>query len=182
MHWRHLQLCSTTGVNKHCIRVNMLGSKAAPLSFTLIPAQSESEPVHTEAYHAMWRALRALTAVKTCYLWVRWFLEGEVDGIVSILNAAQQISSGLHGQKFYSLFDKGFLLIWQVHIFVLVFAVVLLSVRIWNEENSCRGRCHNFRLTRAFAELPQWTSEDCVQQLVLEPLLVTHGLPVTKTP
>ena len=66
MHWRHLQLCSTTGVNKHCIRVNMLGSKAAPLSFTLIPAQSESEPVHTEAYHAMWRALRALTAVKTC--------------------------------------------------------------------------------------------------------------------
>ena len=44
----------------------MLGGKAAPLSFTLIPAQTESEEVHTEAYHAMRRALRALTAVKTC--------------------------------------------------------------------------------------------------------------------
>ena len=45
----------------------MLSGKAAPLSFTLIPAQTESEPVHTKAYHAMRRALRALTAVKTCY-------------------------------------------------------------------------------------------------------------------
>ena len=61
--------CSTAAVNKHAndaITVDMLGSKAAPLSFTLIPAQTESEPVHTEAYHAMRRALRALTAVKTC--------------------------------------------------------------------------------------------------------------------
>ena len=44
----------------------MLGGKAAPLIFTLIPAQTESKAVHTEAYHAMRRALRALTAVKTC--------------------------------------------------------------------------------------------------------------------
>ena len=43
----------------------MLGCKAAQLSFTLIPAQTESKPVHTEAYHVMRRALRALTAVKT---------------------------------------------------------------------------------------------------------------------
>ena len=56
--------CST--VNKHGIRVNMLGGKAAPLSFTLIPAQTESEPVHTEAYHPILRALLTLTAVKTC--------------------------------------------------------------------------------------------------------------------
>ena len=41
--------CSTAAVNKHGIGVNMLGGKAAPLSFTLIPAQTESEPVHTEA-------------------------------------------------------------------------------------------------------------------------------------
>ena len=58
--------CSTAAVNKHGIGVNMLGGKAAPLSFTLIPAQTESEPVHTEAYYAMRRALRALTSVKTC--------------------------------------------------------------------------------------------------------------------
>ena len=58
------------------------------------------------------------------------FLEGEVDGVVSILSVAQQISSGLHGRKFYCLFDKGFLLIQQVHRFVLVFAVVLSSVKI----------------------------------------------------
>ena len=58
--------CSTAAVNKHAIGVNMLGGKAAPLSFTLIPAQTESKAVHTEAYHAMRRALRALTAVKTC--------------------------------------------------------------------------------------------------------------------
>ena len=44
----------------------MLGGKAAPLTFTLIPAQTESEAIHTEAYHAMRKALRALTAVKTC--------------------------------------------------------------------------------------------------------------------
>ena len=30
------------------------------------PAQTESEEVHTEAYHAIRQALRALTAVKTC--------------------------------------------------------------------------------------------------------------------
>ena len=58
--------CSTAAVNKHGIGVNMLGGKAALLSFTLILAQTESERVHTEAYHAMQRALRALTAVKTC--------------------------------------------------------------------------------------------------------------------
>ena len=58
--------CSTAAVNKHGIGVNLLSGKAAQLSFTLIPAQTESEPVHTEAYHAMLRALRALTAVKTC--------------------------------------------------------------------------------------------------------------------
>ena len=58
--------CSTAAVNKHAIGVNMLGGKAAPLSFTLIPAQTESKAVHTEAYHTMRRALRALTAVKTC--------------------------------------------------------------------------------------------------------------------
>ena len=39
--------CSTATVNKHTIGVNMLGGKAAPLSFTLIPAQTESKPVHT---------------------------------------------------------------------------------------------------------------------------------------
>ena len=50
--------CSTATVNKHGIRVNMLCRKAAPLSFTLIPAQIESEPVHTKAYHAMLRALQ----------------------------------------------------------------------------------------------------------------------------
>ena len=58
--------CSTAAVNKHAIGVNMLGGKAAFLTFTLIPAQTESEAVHTEAYHAMLRALRAFTAVKTC--------------------------------------------------------------------------------------------------------------------
>ena len=59
--------CSTAAVNKHAIGVNMLCGKAEPLSFTLtIPAQTESEPVHTEAYHAMQRPLRALSAVKTC--------------------------------------------------------------------------------------------------------------------
>ena len=58
--------CSTTAINKHAIVVNMLSGKAAPLSNTLIPAQTESETVHTEAYHAMLTDLRALTAVKTC--------------------------------------------------------------------------------------------------------------------
>ena len=58
--------CSTAAVNKHGIRVNMLGCKAAPLSFTLIPAQTEFEPVlavHTKAYHAMRRALRGVCAL-----------------------------------------------------------------------------------------------------------------------
>ena len=59
--------CSTAAVNKHAIGDNMLCCKAAPLSFTFIPAQTESEPVHAEAYHAMRSALRALTAVKRCY-------------------------------------------------------------------------------------------------------------------
>ena len=58
--------CSTAAVNNHAIGVNMLEGKAAPVTFILIPAQTESEAVHTEAYHAMRRALRALTAVKTC--------------------------------------------------------------------------------------------------------------------
>ena len=58
--------CSTAAINKHAIGVNMLGGKAAPVTFTLIPAQTESEATHTEAYHAMRKALRALTAVKTC--------------------------------------------------------------------------------------------------------------------
>ena len=44
----------------------MLDGKAAQLSFTLIPAQMESEAVHTESYHVKRRALRALLAVKTC--------------------------------------------------------------------------------------------------------------------
>ena len=35
-------------------------------------------------------------------------------------------------------------------------------MRVGNEENSCRRRCHDFRLARAFAALPQRTSEDCV--------------------
>ena len=33
--------CSTAAINKHAIRVNMLGGKAAPVTFTLIPAQTE---------------------------------------------------------------------------------------------------------------------------------------------
>ena len=45
--------CSTAAVNKHGIGINMLGGKAAQLSFTLIPAQTESEVVHTEAYLAL---------------------------------------------------------------------------------------------------------------------------------
>ena len=58
--------CSTASVNKHAFRVNFLSGKAALLSFTLIPAQIESKAMHTEAYHTMQRALRALTAVKIC--------------------------------------------------------------------------------------------------------------------
>ena len=58
--------CSTAAVNKHTIGVNMLGGKAAPVSFTLIQHQLESEVVHTEAYHAMRRALRFFIALPTC--------------------------------------------------------------------------------------------------------------------
>ena len=47
-------------------------------------------------------------------------LEGEVDGVVGVLNVAQQISSGLHGRNFDSLLDESFFLIRQVYIFVLV--------------------------------------------------------------
>ena len=36
------QKCSTAAVNKHAIGVNLLCCKAAPLTFTLIPAQTES--------------------------------------------------------------------------------------------------------------------------------------------
>ena len=105
--------------------------------------------------------------------WCRQYLED--------LNVEQQTSSKLHGRNFYSLFDKVFPLIRQEHRFVLLFAVVLSSVRIWNEENSSRGRCHYFRLARAFAVLPQWTSEDRVGYGAFGPLLVTHVLPVWKT-
>ena len=58
------------------------------------------------------------------------YLEGEVDGVVSILNVEQQNLQRIAWAKFLQPFDKGFLLIRQVHRFVLVFDVVLCSVRI----------------------------------------------------
>ena len=39
--------CSTAAANKHVIRDNMLGCKASQLYFTLVPAQTECEAVHT---------------------------------------------------------------------------------------------------------------------------------------
>ena len=62
----HTHKCSTAAVNKHGIRVNMHGGKLAPLSFTLFPTRTQSEQVHTKAYYAIWRALLALSAVRTC--------------------------------------------------------------------------------------------------------------------
>ena len=43
--------------------VKMLGGKAAPWTFSLIPHQSEFEAVYTEAYHASRRATRAVKAL-----------------------------------------------------------------------------------------------------------------------
>ena len=68
-----LQLCgdvthkaSLAAVNKLAFGVNMLGGKAAPWTVSLIPHQSESEAVYTEAYHASRRATRAVMALKLC--------------------------------------------------------------------------------------------------------------------
>ena len=57
---------SLAAVNKLGFGVNMLGGKAAPWTFSLIPHQSESEAVYTEAYHASRRATRAVMALPLC--------------------------------------------------------------------------------------------------------------------
>ena len=57
---------SLAAVNKLAFGVNMLGGKAAPWTYTLIPHQSESEAVYTDAYHASRRATRAVMALPSC--------------------------------------------------------------------------------------------------------------------
>ena len=57
---------SLAAVNKLGFGVNMLGGKAAPWTYTLIPHQSESEAVYTDAYHASRRATRAVMALPSC--------------------------------------------------------------------------------------------------------------------
>ena len=59
----HLQPSTSWGSR---FGVNMLGGKAAPWTFSLIPHQSESEAVYTEAYHASRRATRAVMALPLC--------------------------------------------------------------------------------------------------------------------
>ena len=68
--WNLLNFCSSSylaqiGIDvihnlstKYGIGTNMLGGKAAPVSFTLIPAHPESELLETEAHNAMSRTLR----------------------------------------------------------------------------------------------------------------------------
>ena len=57
---------STTALNKLVFAVNRLGSHAAPLSSTLIPAECESSAAYVQAWRALKNALRLLIRLKLC--------------------------------------------------------------------------------------------------------------------
>ena len=57
---------SSTALNKLVFAVNRLGSHAAPLSSTLIPAECESSAAYVQAWRALKNALRLLIRLKLC--------------------------------------------------------------------------------------------------------------------
>jgi hypothetical protein len=57
---------SSAALNKLGLGVNMLGNRFAPLSFTLIPAETESAAVYAQAYAVTKSAIRRIISLPTC--------------------------------------------------------------------------------------------------------------------
>ena len=57
---------STAALNKLGFGVNMLGNRFAPLSFTMIPAETESSAAYSAAYEVTKSAVRRVIKLRTC--------------------------------------------------------------------------------------------------------------------